>query len=272
MNTQYLDAHCHLQFDVFSEDREAIIADMQAKGVGAIVVGVDRPSSEAAVALAEQHENLYASIGLHPHGEEDERFAVEVYEALAKSPKVVAIGECGLDYFSDTDITAEVKERQKVVFREHVTLAARLNKPLIIHARPKKGTMDAYHDVLQELSVLKKTIDNRVRGDVHFFVGGSDEAKAFHALGFTVSYTAVITFADQYDAVIRGAPLTQLLAETDAPYVAPKAIRGKRNDPRSVRAVVERIAFLRGEAVETVRRQILANTCRVFGLPVGESA
>ncbi len=266
MRASYVDAHCHLQLDAFDADREELIQEMSAKGVAAIVVGVDRATSEAAVALSEAHEHLFAAIGLHPHEERSEWFDVAAYEALAQSPKVVGIGECGLDYFGETEVTEEEKERQKVLFRDQVGLAAKLNMPLIIHARPKKGTVDAYQDVLAELTELKKVYGERVRGDVHFFVGGTEEAVAFSALGFTVSYTAVITFATQYDAVIRSAPLTQLLAETDAPYVAPASRRGKRNDPLAVIDVVARMAELRGEDHELVRSQILSNTLKMFAL------
>lgn len=266
MRVLYVDAHCHLQLDVFDNDRDALIEDLKAKSVAAIVVGVDRATSEAAVALSEAHEHLFAAIGLHPHEERSEWFDAAAYEALAQSPKVVAIGECGLDYFGEIEVTEEEKERQKVLFRDQVGLAARLDKPLIIHARPKKGTVDAYQDVLAELAELRKLYGEKIRGDVHFFVGGLPEAVAFQAFGFTVSYTAVITFAAQYDAVIAGVPLAQLLAETDAPYVAPASRRGKRNDPLSVIEVVARIAELRGEETEAVRTHILSNTLRMFAL------
>lgn len=266
MKAAYVDVHCHLQLDAFDNDREAVIEAMKEKGVAAIVVGVDRATSEAALALAEAHEHLFAAVGLHPSEEKGERFDAAVYRALAQSPNVVAIGECGLEYFGVPDVTEDEKERQKMLFREQATLAATLDKPLIIHARPKRGTVDAYKDVLVELVELKKVYGEKVRGDVHFFVGGIEEAVAFYDLGFTVSYTAVITFASQYDVVIQSSPLTHLLAETDAPYVAPATRRGKRNDPLAVIDVVIRIAELRGEGLEPVRSQILANTLRMFAL------
>ncbi|HUX81033.1 MAG TPA: TatD family hydrolase [Candidatus Paceibacterota bacterium] len=266
MKTHYIDAHCHLQFEQFADDREDIISQMQEQGVAAIVVGCDFESSQKAVVLAEKHEHLYAAIGLHPTDAGGEHYAASAYRALAAHKKVIAIGECGLDYFRPEEVTDAVKDIQKDIFKEHIQLAAERNLPLIIHARPSKGTQDAYEDVIKILEEEKRA-DPRVRGDIHFFVGGIREAEAFIALGFTVSFTAVITFAREYDAVVRAIPLTSILGETDAPYVAPLARRGKRNDPLAVIAVVEKIAELRGEDPDLVRTTLAGNTRRVFSLP-----
>ncbi len=267
MNARYVDAHCHLQFGKFDADREEIIARMREQGVAAIVVGVDGPSSEAAVALAEAHEHLYAAVGLHPNDTPDEAFDPARYGALAAHPKVVAIGECGLDYFRPELINEEVKEAQCALFRAQVALAAELDKPLIIHARPSKGTQDAYADLIELLREARATHGARVRGDVHFFVGGGEQAEALYALGFTVSFTAVITFARDYDAVIRAAPLESILSETDAPYVAPVSRRGQRNDPLAVTDVALTLAALRGEDPEKVRKTLVESALRVFVLP-----
>lgn len=266
MNVKYVDAHCHIQFEQYAKDDAKLIERMREEGVAGIVVGVDLESSKKAVALAQMHEHLFASIGLHPNRESEEWYEIEKYRELAQSPKVVAIGECGLDYFRPVEVNDEVKKKQKHILHDQLRLAAELDKPLIIHARPSKGTQDAYHDLIIVLQEAKEKHPN-VRGDIHFFVGGAEEAKALIALGFTVSYTAVITFARDYDEVIRSVPLTSILSETDAPYVAPSSRRGERNDPLAVVEVVEKIAEIRGEPIETVRTALLQNARNLFSLP-----
>jgi TatD DNase family protein len=265
MEPRYIDAHCHLQFGQYDADREAVIAEMREKGVGAVVVGCDLESSKKAVALAEQHEHLWASIGQHPTGTE-EAFDPVAYRALAESKQVVAVGECGLDYFRTEDI-ATARAAQTPLFEAQVVLAAELDLPLVIHARPSKGTVDAYHDIAAILADAKRRHPN-LRGYMHFFAGGVEEARTFLTLGFTLSFTAVITFARDYDAVIREAPLDMLLAETDAPYVAPASRRGTRNDPFAVIDVSEKVATIRGDDPETVRASLLATTRRLFSLPL----
>jgi TatD DNase family protein len=137
----------------------------------------------------------------------------------------------------------------------------------MIHARPAKGTNDAYVDLIDILTSAKKEYGDDLRGNVHFFVGGVEEARKLIELDLTLSFTAVLTFARDYDEVVRFAPLTHILSETDSPYVAPAPNRGRRNDPRAVIAVVEAIAGIRGEDVETVRVQILENAQELFKLP-----
>ena len=265
MDIRYIDAHCHLQFAEYDDDREEIIKQMREQGIAAVVVGCDLESSEKAVELAEAHEHLYASIGLHPNHESDEWFEASRYRKLAQSQKVVAIGECGLDFFRPVEITEAIQEKQRAIFNDQIALAAELDKPLIIHARPSKGAMDAYHEIIEILKEAKKSYP-ALRGDSHFFVGGLNEAESLRALGFTLSFTAVITFARDYDAVIRATPSRDILAETDAPYVAPARRRGERNDPLSVVDVVAKMAEIRGENVEMLRLALLENTRRMFVL------
>jgi TatD DNase family protein len=266
MNVKYVDAHCHLQFEQYAQDREDIIARMREEGIAAIVIGTDIETSKQALALAEAHEHLFASVGMHPSYAGGGQTDLEPYRMLAESPKVVAIGECGLDYFRQAEMGAEVKHAQGDALRAHIKLAEELDKPLIIHARPSRGTMDAYHDLLDILKSAKREHPN-VRGDIHFFAGGIQEADAFVALGFMISFTAVITFARDYDEVVRAAPLASILAETDAPYVAPASRRGTRNDPLAVAEVAATIASIRGEDPELVRAALLANARRLFSLP-----
>lgn len=267
MQVRYIDAHCHIQFEQYIDDDVALIGRMKNGGVAGIVVGVDAESSREAVVLIKEHEHLYASVGLHPNRVGQEVFDADTYRGLAKDPKVVAIGECGLDYFRPAEVNDEVKNKQKEVLRAHIALAVEIDKPLIIHARPSRGTMDAYIDLIE---ILKegKSKHPALRGDIHFFVGGISEAEALTVLGFTISFTAVVTFARDYDEVIRTVPLTSILSETDSPYVAPASRRGERNDPLAVVDVVARIAEIRGEPLGTVRETILANAKRLFQLPL----
>ena len=272
MNIRYVDAHCHIQFEQYAQDDQELIERMKNEGVAGIVVGVDRLSSEKALALVEKHEHLFASVGLHPNRVAEEAFDEAAYRTFAMHAKVVAIGECGLDYFRPKEVNDEVKRAQKEVLKKHIELAVSLDKPLIIHARPSsakategKPSYDAYQDLIEILKEAKIKHPN-LRGDVHFFVGGIQEAKALIALDFTVSFTAVITFARDYDAVIRAVPLASILCETDAPYVAPTSRRGERNDPLAVIDVVAKIAEIRDEDPEIVRTSLLANAQRLFSL------
>jgi TatD DNase family protein len=175
---------------------------------------------------------------------------------------VIAVGECGLDYYRCDEST---KELQKKTFIQHIELANRLNKPLMLHIRPALQSLgdggNAYEDALEIIKTHAK-----VRGDVHFFAGDWNIAKQFLDLGFTLSFTGVVTFTHDYDEVIKNTPLDMLLSETDAPYVAPVPHRGKRNEPAYVIEVVRQIAEIRGENVEKVRAQIMANSRRIFAL------
>lgn len=268
---KYVDAHCHIQFEQYAQDDTELIERMREEGVAGIVVGVDYESSQKAVALAEKYEHLYAAVGLHPNRVGEEAFDEAAYRALAERQKVVAIGECGLDFFRPAEVNDEVKKKQKEILQKHIALAAALDTPLIIHARPSKGTMDAYADLIEILKEAKAEYPT-LRGDIHFFVGGIAEAEALIALDFTISFTAVITFARDYDEVIRTVPLAGMLSETDAPYVAPASRRGTRNDPLAAVDVVAKIADVRGEDPEMVREALLANAKRLFALPDNEAS
>jgi len=268
---KYFDAHTHTNFVAYNDDREATILRAKDAGVGMNVVGTQLDTSKAAVALAEKYDNVFATIGLHPihtsksyHDEKElgeggkeftsrgEVFDMAAYEALGQNPRVIAVGECGLDYFR---LEEKTKEVQKEAFIRQIELANKLGKPLMLHIR------NAYDDALEILKAHAK-----VKGDTHFFAGDWATAKKFLDFGFTLSFTGVITFTHDYDEVIKNAPLDMLLSETDAPYVTPVPHRGKRNEPAYVELIVRKIAEIRGEDFEKVRRQILENACRVFGV------
>ncbi len=259
---KYFDAHCHVQFDAYDEDRAQVLDAMRMAEVGGLVVGTDSTTSKLAVELADS-KDFFATVGLHPNDKPQEGYDDAFYNSLAEDPKVVAIGECGLDYYRPENPEAE-KARQKDVFARHIALAAKLQKPLMIHARPSKGTMDAYEDAFAMLKEAKQEQGDALRGNMHFYVGNVEMTKKFLELDFTFSFTAVLTFARDYDEVVRYIPLTNILSETDAPYVAPAPNRGKRNDPLVVREVVKALASIRGEDTEIVREAVLDNARRVF--------
>ena len=260
---RYFDAHCHIQFSQYDADREQIVERMHQAEVFALVVGTDLESSKKAIILAQEHEHLFASVGLHPNAVLTESFEYQAYRELARDPKVLAIGECGLDNFRPEDVEVS-KPKQREVFLEHVRLAVGTGKPLMIHSRPSKGTQDAYRDLIDILTSAKREYGEKLRGNIHFFVGGIEEAREFLALDFTMSYTAVLTFARDYDEVVKYIPLTHLLTETDSPYIAPAPRRGQRNDPLAVIDVVEIVASIRNENTETVKFQLLENAKRLF--------
>jgi TatD DNase family protein len=263
---RYFDAHCHVQFPHYDEDRDAVLASMNEAGVGGLVVGVDEKSSRKAVELVQNKDSLWATVGLHPNSAHEWQGA-DVYRELVGDSKVVAIGECGLDNYrpEDPEVT---KAKQREVFEAHVALAVQSGKPLMIHSRPQKGTMDAYGDMIEILKTAKQE-KNDLRGNIHFFVGGIEEARKFLELDFTLSFTAVLTFTRDYDEVVRYIPATHLISETDAPYIAPPPNRGKRNDPLAVIKVVEAMAEIRKEDPEEVRVHILENAQKLFSLPQG---
>lgn len=270
---KYFDAHTHVNFVAYDEDREATIERSREAEVGMNVVGTQLDTSTSAVALAEKYDHVYATIGLHPihttksrHdtkelGDEGKAFTsrgevfdTAAYEKLGQSSKVIAIGECGLDYYR---LEEQTKEVQVEAFIQQIELANKLGKPLMLHIR------NAYDDALAIVKAHAK-----VRGDVHFFAGDWEVAKKFLDEGFTLSFTGVITFARDYDEVVKKTPLDMLLSETDAPYVTPAPHRGKRNEPAYVELVVRAIAEIRGEPLEKVREQLMANVERVFCIGV----
>ncbi len=282
---QYIDVHCHPNLGGLREDQDAVIARMAAEGVLGIVVGVDLESSQEAVRLAHQHEHLYACVGLHPNYTGEEEFDISSFSALVKEKKVVGVGECGLDFFRQSTTSAGEeasegwKEKQWEVFKQQVELATTHNKPLMVHCRPSKNSMDAYEEVAdyleskildvgrQELRGLpRRQSRSLVWGNMHFFVGDLATAKRFWALGFTTSFTGVLTFTHDYDEVVREAPIDMILTETDAPYAAPVPYRGKKNQPIYVRYVLEAIARIRGESEESIENAVKNNAKRVFGI------
>jgi TatD DNase family protein len=262
---QYIDAHCHLNFPAYDADREEVYTRARAAGVGMIIVGVDVATSQSAIAFAETHEAVWVTVGIHPlyvQAHTDIKKELAALAACARHEKVVGIGECGFDYTRlPSNDREQVLQCQRAIFAGQIDIAASVNKPLMLHVRGEH----AYADVIALLQE-KSQVGGALCGNAHFFSGTSAEADALFQLGFTISFTGVITFAEEYHTALRHAPASLLLSETDAPYVAPVPFRGHRNEPLYVREVVAAMATLRGEPLEHVRNTCFEAVCRMFKL------
>ncbi len=257
MQIKYIDIHSHLGFADYGKDQDEVVKRMQDNGVSTITVGTDLESSREAVKVAEKYENVLACIGAHPHDDTHFVFVEEDFAELVKNPKVVAIGECGLDYFKLTENIKAEKSRQKKEFIKQIEFAIKYQKPLMLHVR------EAYEDAYEILKNYPKA-----RGNVHFFTGTTEWAEKFIDLGFTISFPGVITFAKETQDAVKNIPLNMMHAETDSPFAAPTPYRGKRNEPTYVIEVVKKIAELRGNDLETIQKQLLENAKRVFGINI----
>lgn len=261
----YIDVHGHIHFPQFDGDREQVLARMRAASVAAITVGCDARTSKAAVELANKSPDIWATVGIHPSDNRKEEFDTPIYRSMAEEPRVVAIGECGLDFYrTPAELREKEEARQTDLFKHHIELALSVEKPLMIHSRPSRGAMDAYEKIIDILSSYKKA-HPQLRGNVHFFVGDERIARQFVEWDFTLSFTGVITFARDYDEMIRAIPLGNVLSETDCPYVAPAPYRGQRNESSYVVEVVKKIAELKNLSVEETGNAIAANAEKIFG-------
>ncbi len=283
---KYIDIHSHVNFKAFDEDRGEVIQRALDNDTWVINVGTQIDTSKMALGMAQGYkEGVYAIVGLHPihtgashHDEKElgvggkeftsrgEVFDKESYRELLRDSKVVAVGECGLDYYHMDD---ESIEKQKEAFIGQIELANEFNKPLMLHIRKNKNLStpqqdkkyDAYVDALE---ILKE--HSKVKGNFHFFGGTWEEAKMYLDFGFTISFTGVVTFTNDYDEVIRNTPLDMIMSETDAPYVTPIPYRGKRNQPLYVKEVVKKIAEIKNLPETEVAEAIVINAKRVFGI------
>jgi TatD DNase family protein len=262
MERAYVDIHSHLNLEHFAHDLPEVVMRMRAQQVCTIVVGVDAATSQKAVLLAENYPEIYACVGIHPVDDLHAVFDPDWLSVLAAHERVVAIGECGLDYYRTDD--PNEKKRQSNIFSAQIEFAATHSLPLMLHGRPTRGTMDAYEDMLAILEDMSRRYST-VRGNAHFFVGSIPIARRFLALNFTLSFPGVITFAREYDEVVQYVPVDMLHAETDAPYATPEPYRGTRNEPVYVTEIVAKIAQIKGHDVETVRAVLRENARRVFG-------
>ncbi len=280
MKINYFDAHTHTQFAVYNEDRHYVIERASALGVGMVNIGTNLETSKKAVRLANEYKDnyVYAAVGIHPiyaaksfHDEQEfgskesakklsedgETFDKDAYMELADDLKVVAIGECGLDYFHTRD--DETRKKQQKLFLHHVELSKKVGKPLMIHCRA------AYDDLITILTEHKNQLLVPA-GIIHFFSGTTEHAQKLLELGFYFTFGGVVTFTRDYDGVVTYIPISRILSETDAPYVTPVPHRGKRNEPSFVVEVAKKLADLKGVSEEEMAEQTLVNAERVFSI------
>ena len=250
-----IDTHCHLNDDAF-EDREDIIANLKNNNIkSAFVVGTDLQTSIFAIELAKKHSNLFAIVGMYPeycqqYDKKFEQFLIE----NATNPKVVAIGEIGLDYHTD----GFDKEKQKEILLRQLEIAHKFNLPLSIHVR------DAFEDLLNIFESHKDLLSSG--GVIHCFSGSPEIARRFVKLGFKLGFGGVCTFKNARKVVdtLKQIDESQILLETDAPYLAPEPFRGKRNEPKFTNIVLDKICEIRGQDRNYLEQKILQNTKEVF--------
>ena len=250
------DTHAHILDDQFNDDREQVIRNIYDNMALVVNIGCNLEDCPRTVALAEQYDKLYAAVGLHP--EDVKTYTPEGWDMicrLAEHPKVVGIGETGLDYYWDTS----TKDAQKVLFAQHIDLAKQLHKPLVIHDR------EAHGDTLE---ILKRTNAKEAGGILHAFSGSVEMAMEVIKMGFYIGLGGPVTFKNARKAVevAQAIPLEYLVIETDCPYMAPVPFRGKRNEPMLVQHTAAKIAELRGISLEELIEATYQNGKRVYGI------
>lgn len=257
-----VDSHCHLDFDSFGEDVEAVIARARAEGVvRMITVGTAQSVEGAASALevARRYDDiLRATVGVHPHDAKnaDDALLGEV-ERLAADPLIVAVGEMGLDYYYDNS----PREEQAEAFRKQIAIARRVKKPIVVHTRNARD---------ETLAILREEHASDVGGVIHCFSEDPEFAAGALDLGFAASFSGLVTFPRHTEGIREAAkrqPADAILVETDAPFLAPKPHRGKRNEPAYVAHTAAFVADLRGDDLAAFRRATTENALRIFGLP-----
>lgn len=278
---RFIDTHSHLNFQAFKEDKDEVIKRTLDQKVWMIIVGSQNTTSQRAVEIANSYDKgVYAIIGLHPihlyemevdeaefpFKSRKEEFDFDFYYQLGKHVKVVGIGETGLDYFRiPKNVTFEqLKEKQIEVFREHLKLAQKLQKPVMIHSRgTRKDPYKVYEDILEILSDFYG-----LQGQIHSFWGNLDQAQRFIEAGFYISFTGNITYPknDQIREIAKKIPLEKILIETDAPYLPPQIIRGKRNEPLFVKEVAKAIAQIKNISLEEVAKKTFQNAADLYRL------
>lgn len=302
---KYIDIHAHLTMEQYNPDRKEAIERAYNKQVAIINIGTDPASSRAVVDLADEyrsvHPHIYSIPGIHPDWirerlmelmgvdvsvdfsiegfrtiEKDLEKEIEQYapdlikdiykecsivSLLMKHRSVVGIGECGIDLFRmDPAIAPVMLKLQELLFIAQIKIALEYDKPIMIHAR------ESYKEILSILDEHFISKGIALRGNVHFFAGTSEEAQMFLDRGFTVSFTGVITFARIYETVVGTLPIDRMMSETDCPFVSPVPYRGQRCEPSFVVEVVSKIAKIRGQDLEVVQNQLLANAETYFSL------
>lgn len=254
-----IDSHAHIQGKEYAGEVEAVIARARAAGVDKIIAvggAGDMSSNTEAVALANSMPEVYATVGMHPHDAKDvSADELRKLKELTAVPKVVAVGETGLDYYYDHS----PREVQRRVFAEFIRMARESGLPIVVHER------DAAHDAFE---LLRAEGARELRGVIHCFTGNYEAARNYLDLGFYISFTGIITFknADALREVVRKVPLEKMLVETDSPYLTPVPHRGKRNEPAYVRYVAETVASLKGVTLDEIARGTTENVRELFDI------
>lgn len=251
----FVETHCHLDFPEFDQDRDEVIKRAEEQDIGCIInIGASLKGSLDSLGLAKRYAFIYATAGIHPH--EADRFDAKIFESIkeiAQEDKVVAIGEIGLDYYRNYSHP----DKQKTLFVSLINLAKDLNLPLVIHTRSSQS---------DTLNIVKKAMP--INAVVHCFSGDADFLKECLELGFLASFTCNITYkkAQNLRDIVKLVPIDRLLLETDAPYLAPQGLRGKRNEPANVKFLAEEIARIKQISIEEVAAITTDNARKFFGL------
>jgi len=252
-----IDSHAHIQGKEYAGETAAVIERARAAGVEQIIAvggAGDMSSNSEAVALADSFVNIYATVGMHPHDAKDVGpDELQKLKDLALHPKVIAVGETGLDYYYDHS----PRDVQRRVFAQFIHMARATELPIVVHER------DAASDGAE---LLRSEGEGKLCGVIHCFTGNYEAARAYLDLGFYISFTGIITFknAEALRDVVRQVPLERILVETDSPYLTPVPHRGKRNEPAYVRLVAATVANIKGVSLEEVSRVTTDNTRRLF--------
>jgi len=255
-----VDTHSHIQLDDYNANRDEVLARAREAGVTMMAVGVDVPSSVAAIELAKSHNDIFATVGLHPHdaagekGEIADEDLAAIY-SIADDPNVLAIGECGLDYHYNNS----PKDIQIDIFTRQIELALKLDKPMVWHVR------DAFADFF---TIVDKYPG--VRGIVHCFTGTLDEMQAAIDRGFYIAYNGIMTFTKDEAQLqtVKATPLDRIVLETDCPWLSPKSHRGRPNEPAYIVETAQFLADLRGDDHEGFCATTTANAKNILGIPV----
>ncbi|HYG90983.1 MAG TPA: TatD family hydrolase [Azospirillum sp.] len=260
-----VDSHCHLDFPDFAEELDAVVERARAAGVGRMVtICTYLTRFDQVRAVAERFDDVFCSLGVHPHHAQEEFAGVSVERLveLAKHPKVIGIGETGLDYYYDMS----PRDVQQESFRRHIRAAMETGLPLIVHTR------DADMDIMR--IVREEAAGQPVKGLLHCFSSGREVAEDALDFGFHLSLSGIVTFkkSDDLRAVVKDVPLERILVETDAPYLAPMPYRGKRNEPAYVVHTAAAIAAVKGVTPEEVARATTGNFLRLFDRVPGPAA
>lgn len=257
----FIDSHCHLSFPELKSQLPALLQAMaQARVTQAICISTTMEEYPEVRALADEHPQLFATVGVHPDNEEVHEPSLDELVAEAAHPKVVAIGETGLDYYRLNGRSIEDMAWQRERFRTHIRAARRTGKPLVVHTRASAE---------DTLRLMREENAGEPGGVLHCFTETMDVARAALDLGFHISFSGIVTFKNAADLreVAKMVPADRMLIETDSPYLAPVPYRGKLNQPAYVPHVAALIADVRGEPIEVIAEQCTANTRRLFRLP-----